>query len=196
MHLRRWGAVAGAVVAIGTLFFTGITTYYQAQVSEDQLKQSRQIADRDERDQASRVAIWAEADEYNGRVHILNRSFDPITVMDLTVQIKTSDPDDPSKFLIHLQVVLSPCTELVYNSTGLSLGGEKTNLTLLGDHDWRVLRLSFQERNGREWTRSERGLHEGVLRERDAEPGDTLRTPFIEQAQGCGVGQPAPVATG
>ncbi|MBG7697106.1 hypothetical protein HCJ76_03070 [Streptomyces sp. MC1] len=51
----------GAVAAIGGLFLTAIATYYSAAVSQSQLEQAREDADRNSRRQAARVTWWWQA---------------------------------------------------------------------------------------------------------------------------------------
>lgn len=73
------GAVIGALAAIGGLIFTAVATYYSAAVSSDQLQQSREDAEREERAQASRVSFWFATEASGRRLHVMNRSPDPVT---------------------------------------------------------------------------------------------------------------------
>ncbi|MFE1879486.1 hypothetical protein [Streptomyces diastatochromogenes] len=64
------GTVIGALAAIGGLVFTAVATYYSAAVSDDQLQESRQAADRAERAQAARVSFWVDTESGDRRLHV------------------------------------------------------------------------------------------------------------------------------
>lgn len=71
----RHTAVLAAVVAAASLAFTAWGTYKAAQVADDQLAQSREDSEKDERAQASRISWWEDEDPYY--LVIENRSLDP-----------------------------------------------------------------------------------------------------------------------
>ncbi|MFF8932424.1 hypothetical protein ACF1AO_34760 [Streptomyces longwoodensis] len=109
------GTVIGALAAIGGLIFTAITTLYGAKVAEDQLTQSRDDSAQAKREQASRVSYWLDNDE--SRIHLVNRSLDPIHEVVVTfsfgVIISNLPPGRPVIFIIPLNSI-PPCSELIF----------------------------------------------------------------------------------
>ncbi|WP_175407489.1 hypothetical protein [Streptomyces sp. TRM64462] len=106
----RIGTVAAIVAGIGTLVFTGVTTYYQAKVSQEQLEQARNDADRDVRSQAARVSFWRSSTDETLRVHLMNRSADP--VYGVSMDIAVAEGTERWKARLSLASV-APCTELI-----------------------------------------------------------------------------------
>ncbi|MBC2906211.1 hypothetical protein [Streptomyces cupreus] len=79
MDLVKAGTVITIVVSLLGLLLTGIGTLYGALVAQDQLEQSQEDAEAKRRAQAARVSYWADRQQDGTwRVHVMNRSPDPI----------------------------------------------------------------------------------------------------------------------
>ncbi|MGW4759399.1 hypothetical protein [Streptomyces chartreusis] len=74
--LAKHTTALAAFVAAVSLAITAWGTWKSAAVADDQLTQSSQAQAEAERDQASRIAVWAEGD----RIVVANRSLDPAYV--------------------------------------------------------------------------------------------------------------------
>lgn len=96
--------VAAALAAVGGLWAQAVTTYWSQQTAKDQLAQSREDSDRDERAQAGRVTLWIAKTKSGPRPHIANRSPDAVTnvVLEHPSGVGLILPDLP------------PCTQVVY----------------------------------------------------------------------------------
>lgn len=96
--------MAAALAAIGGLWAQAVTTYWSQQTAKDQLEQSREDSDRDERAQAGRVTLWIAKTKNGPRPHIANRSPDAVTnvVLEHPGGVGLILPDLP------------PCTQVVY----------------------------------------------------------------------------------
>lgn len=71
--------VVAALAAAGGLIFSGWTGYYSVRTAQDQLDQSREDADREQRQQAVLVSTWVQKGEKEQTTGFLtNRSLDPI----------------------------------------------------------------------------------------------------------------------
>ncbi|MFF5968250.1 hypothetical protein ACFY64_31910 [Streptomyces collinus] len=114
MHI---GAVIAAVAALGGLIFTAITSLYGAKVAQDQLEQSQEDSDRAKREQASRVSYWVDID--GGRLHLANRSLDPVQEVRLWFTAGSlgvwwqSGSSRPVRFAVYLRSV-PPCSEVLF----------------------------------------------------------------------------------
>lgn len=207
-HWKTWGATLGAVAAIGTLLFTGITTYYQARVSVSQLSQAESDATRAARDQASRVTFWiAKAPNGSDWLHLANRSPDPATRAILMFDIDTdmTNPGQPS--YITVQVVLpwlSPCSEYIFKPemftySGYYYGRKHLYIKFSGRAPHRATfsfpRVIFSDRDGKEWHRVFTGqLEQGAIGRlfewRDAPDPHyargVLTSPTVTKAISCG----------
>ncbi|MGW8481477.1 hypothetical protein ACWGLJ_43040, partial [Streptomyces sp. NPDC055898] len=139
----------GAIGAIGGLLFTAVATYYGAEVSKDQLRQSQEDGRREEQAQASRVSVWIDGlSGPNRELHIMNRSPDPVTEVTLTIEF-------PETGTQQLLASLPPCTDLVFPEKvwgydAKDTGGDQTSDMQVG--------VYFRDRNGEQWVRTETGL--------------------------------------
>lgn len=112
-----WGITAQlitALAAVGGLVGSTIAIYYSTMVAENQLDQARRLTDRQVVDQASRFTYWTTRNgTYNGwRLHVLNRSPDPITNVFILVQPQfTGAPTPTSQIQLVIESV-APCTEI------------------------------------------------------------------------------------
>ncbi|MGW9032943.1 hypothetical protein ACWGQ5_55355 [Streptomyces sp. NPDC055722] len=124
MNLLTLGGAVTIVASLGGLVTTGIGTIWSARVSADQLAQSREQQEDKQREQAARVSMWVDEAVSAGRpgvlgvrVHLSNRSPDPVTL------VKTSfwaDNDAPSDYPDDAKVIfnlgldsLPPCSDTV-----------------------------------------------------------------------------------
>ncbi|WP_326615726.1 hypothetical protein OG863_00580 [Streptomyces decoyicus] len=214
---RRWwsridwgraGTIFTIIAGIGSLLFTGIATYYGAAVAEEQLDQSREDADRKEREQAMRVATWMAQDGDGAQhLHLVNRSPDPIAgaVWDIKVDLGTSSFGN-RVFIREALSGLGPCSEMVINWTALEYqekwGGKYRKVP---DTHAMQMAVAFTDRNGTVWERYGGRLteitdfpHVGPL---DRQPNEKVRIgrivgkPSLKQAASCGY-EDAPGAGG
>ncbi|MFB7499765.1 hypothetical protein ACFC09_34650 [Streptomyces sp. NPDC056161] len=201
---RSWAQIAtviGVASAIGGLFAQAVATYYDAAVSRDQLKQSRENDKAAERDQASQVTFWTEDPPYGPRtIHIVNRSPDAVSAVALAVTWNGSG----KRYLA--ENVLAPCTVVTYSEEHLlaipRLPPDGLKMQRLNTVRYDVDSLSFVDSRGRSWVRSLTGLSPGPspLTEKSwkaaqgsgADPfQDTLvkdKEPQTEKAAPCGDG--------
>ncbi|MER7109922.1 hypothetical protein [Streptomyces sp. NPDC000229] len=193
----------GATIAIGTLIFTGCSTYYQAQVARDQLEQSRKAAERDEKDHASRITYWTEpGPDRLTMIHILNTSPDPVAFMEFTVSIYLGgglrDLGKPWGVFSLSWSNIAPCSELVFSSADIRVPPDSdvpTNfwgkpLKEINNLFWKLNDLGFLDRNGEWWARSNSKYS---LRKGDPDPPgpwrgflDVSAPPQINRAPACG----------
>ncbi|MFF4751442.1 hypothetical protein ACWD5R_05675 [Streptomyces sp. NPDC002514] len=164
---RSWAQIAtviGVVSAIGGLFAQAVATYYDAAVSRDQLKQSRENDKDAERDQASQVTFWTEEPPF-GRprtIHIVNRSPDAVSAVALAVSWNGSG----KRYLA--ENVLAPCTVVTYSEEHLlafpRLPSDGPEMQRLNTVRYYVDSLSFVDSRGRGWVRSLTGCPRGAPR--------------------------------
>ncbi|MGW5285192.1 hypothetical protein ACWERI_38125, partial [Streptomyces collinus] len=172
------GAGLAAVAAVGGLWAQAVATYWTQQTARDQLSQSVEDSQREERAQASQVSFWVAYPPSGGspELHILNRSLDPVTNVYLgAMRINRGmyyGRRRGGKGMNYSPGVggdLPPCTEEVYKVQNMWLGplGGET----LGPEDTREsfiqTRASFQtltfvDSHGRAWERSKGDLSERV----------------------------------
>jgi hypothetical protein len=111
------GTATTVVIGIASLAFTGVATYYDAEVSKDQLDQSREDAKRETRSQAMRVTYWADTASKNSSVHVMNRSPDPVSRVSLAF---TAQLNAKQNVLFPIWLGdLPPCSELVIHSESM-----------------------------------------------------------------------------
>lgn len=160
-HVKGWTAVAtaaGVIIGILTLLFTGVTTFFQARVSSDQLQQSQEDARRAERAQASRVTFWTDEDaEGVQRLHLKNGSVDPVS--DVTLAFRAMDEmfvvGIRRSYALYVATFpgLAPCSELVIDKGKLT--GEPPP-----DSELVAAGVEFTDTNGTEWLRTPTALGE------------------------------------
>jgi hypothetical protein len=158
----KLGTAAAAFAAIGSLVFTAIATYYGAMVSRDQLEQSREDADRELRSQAARVSYWVENQGGSPRVHILNRSPDPISnvTVKFMIPIETDDPfEGPWVLFQNLLLSLGPCSQatIPWSALSYSVGRTSERPPDKSAYLARVL-VWFVDRDGTIWARTQTRL--------------------------------------
>ncbi|MFD6174312.1 hypothetical protein [Streptomyces coeruleorubidus] len=154
------GTVVGAAAAIGGLVFTGVATFYGAEVSKDQLNQSRDDTERESRDQAMRITYWEEASwDEGGSIHVINRSPDPVSRIGVAVSAMPLNARVKHLYYLPLKNV-PPCSELVFPEEEITpLSGKATHVRL-SRMEWDVQYLRFTDRDGKHWQRTPVGLSE------------------------------------
>ncbi|MFE5894780.1 hypothetical protein ACFQ6E_38405 [Streptomyces sp. NPDC056462] len=179
------GAVLGALVGLVGLIFTGVATYYQAAVTNDQLHQSREQAQQAKRSQAMRVFYWVdEAADGHLRLHLGNSSPDPVTGVNVSfgaaVGLTTAVYSDLYvSYELHIPY-LPPCSDSVFDSrhwlyiseaqledlpkgADLLPGWEKALKPLPTPDDVWVYGLMFSDRDGMPWQRTNTTLEQGDI---------------------------------
>ncbi|MEU1852916.1 hypothetical protein ABZ499_27535 [Streptomyces sp. NPDC019990] len=161
------------MAAIGSVIFTGIATYYGAEVAEQQLEQAQEDSEKEDREQARTFSFWTENVTRNRlQLHVQNRSPDPIpraTVYLFGVADGHVGPSAKNRAAIVLVTItgLGPCTKLTYEISPMSvpvMAGHdpvsKKSLPFLVDRFWAhdAISASFIDRDGRKWTRTGDGL--------------------------------------
>ncbi|WP_331749881.1 hypothetical protein OG529_35870 (plasmid) [Streptomyces longwoodensis] len=110
------GTVVGAVAAILSVFFTGWATYISAEVAKDQLEQSREESEKEERQQASRVTFWMEAYpnfDSPQTVHLVNRTPDSVTRVMVHVEATAASGGGWHR-LTGFAFSVPPCSDLMF----------------------------------------------------------------------------------
>jgi hypothetical protein len=156
------GTVVGAMAAIGSVVFTRVATYYSALVAGDQLQQSREYAERGQRQQAELVSYWVEplVKGVGWRVHVVNRSADPVYDVGLGFSVGTAQlgPDVDEVVYMHWRGDMGPCSELLYEQSATDVFSAPPGLPrpLVGrpEIDW----LMFTDRAGKQWLREPNSL--------------------------------------
>lgn len=159
--LAKHTAVLAAAVAAASLAITAWGTYKAAQVADDQLTQSRENDENNERAQASRISIWFEGEQPT-RIVLANRSLDPAWAsVYLAPQAGPTVPEERIGVLSLLRIgVLPPCTRLNVPFAKLSEKRQQILDSRLGR-----LGLVFLDADGRTWAR----LAGGGLRELESQ---------------------------
>uniref|UniRef100_A0AAU1I9I2 Uncharacterized protein n=1 Tax=Streptomyces sp. NBC_00180 TaxID=2903632 RepID=A0AAU1I9I2_9ACTN len=196
--------VLTALIGIASLAFTGVATFYGAEVAKDQLDQSREQADEETRWQASRVTYWIDAASRTPSVHIMNRSPDPVSQVSMAFFVRL--PDGEQNLLFPVAVgELPPCSELVISMSALRyskgtawnkeswyfpVAGRTTSLVAdqsVPHGAWfdGVPRFDFVDREGVDWNRSDGDLELGGYGFNSGPLwGDTAAKAWVGQAMG------------
>lgn len=152
--------IAGVVAGIGSLLFTGVATYFGAEVSQDQLAQSREDAERADRAQAQRVSWWEDRnlDGSLRALYVMNRSPDPVT--NLSIQFIVARHAEQRWYPASLrQASLAPCTVVTIKPedvTWRSASKSKMHSTARESLDG-VYELQFWDSDGQLWSREPEG---------------------------------------
>ena len=109
------GTALAAVAAIGGLWAQAVATYWSQQTAKDQLAQSQDNSDTEQRAQAARVTFWI--DERDGLPHFVNTSSDPVSDTAFLVE---QEPDG-RYVAVYALSPLAPCTETILQFTGVEL---------------------------------------------------------------------------
>lgn len=156
-RLRRWyqrsdwarhTAVLAAVVAAVSLAITAWGTYKSAQVADDQLAQSKEDAEKDERSQAARLSMWG-----NIKVSVVaNRSLDPVWAAFFLNDKQRREKHDNSVTYVFVGV-LPPCTA-VSVPKAVTFAQATSFAASPGPHTgWIFQGLHFMDNNGQAWVR-------------------------------------------
>lgn len=151
----RAGTITAVVAALAGLLLTGVSTLYDALVSQGELEQSRQAADQETRAQALRVSYWTEfLTPFVKRIHVINSSSDPVTEADLLLSPAEAGPHH----VVQLPV-LAPCSETVIKEELWTDRPGQGPPYAPGDRPSGVVRwMAFRDRDGLVWKRDRAGL--------------------------------------
>ncbi|MGQ4386591.1 hypothetical protein [Streptomyces sp. SAS_270] len=162
------GAALGALAAIGGLVFTAVATYYSAVVSQDQLQQSREDAERERRSQAMRVSLWTEDQVANNmRLHIMNRSPDPVTDVSAGFLVRKGawgddSADEPGRYGgLYVDLPnLPPCSEMIVKPESLRwhVPNGTSPRELPADARVFIEWMGFVDRDSNRWLRQDGAL--------------------------------------
>lgn len=174
---RSWAHLAtviGAVAAIGSVAFSGWATYISAVVATDQLNQSREDSEKEERRQASRVTFWTEEEAGDFWKTMVNRTPDPVS-MSIVYLTFTDQPWGGFTSAYASSDGLPPCTEIVFK-----LSDQKEEILALVDGWLRdealefsgsVEHLQFVDAAGAIWLRTARYLKKDEFAGREGDSG-------------------------
>lgn len=164
---KKWGTTAGVVGAIGTLLFTGVTTYYQARVSADQLEQSQADAEREIRNQGMHITYWTDrGPDGSQNFHVMNSSPDPVlnVLVSFAVIIVPDEPDPHRRKGESLPAVifetdvpgLAPCSALVFTADMLVFQDDQGKPWVRAPDNWPMVGrgIQFMDSAGQTWLRS------------------------------------------
>lgn len=163
----------GVVAGMGTLLFTGIATYYGARVSQDQLQQSQEDANREARDQAAHLAFWI-GDEANqpivgggtvSSVHVMNRSPDPVSEVTVAYYVDVYEQNDKEQ-VIRIQRgyyfaelrSMPPCSEAIFDTDPWWVEDLDKRPHDVLSTETVVRHVTFTDRDGVAWARDSRNL--------------------------------------
>ncbi|MFJ2096741.1 hypothetical protein ACIOHR_05920 [Streptomyces anulatus] len=132
-HSRSWLVRAGIVVTIAAsvagLVTTGVATLFGAKVAESQLDQSRGVAEEKERAQAARVSYWVDLQPKGRlRLHLMNRSPDPIANVQMTfaVTLPPSGYPDPERvFFAVTMPSVPPCSDIIFTADDMTYSSDE-----------------------------------------------------------------------
>lgn len=116
--------VIGAIAAISRVVFTGWATCVSAKVALDQMEQSREDNENEERRQAARVTFWTESSSLDGgdlTVHLVNRTPDPVNRGH--IQVRTPQKSVNGVYDVTGDApAVPPCSELVFKMADQKAG--------------------------------------------------------------------------
>ncbi|MFD0123005.1 hypothetical protein [Streptomyces virginiae] len=124
--------------SIAGLVTTGVATLFSALVAGDQLDQSRQAAEEKRQAQAARVSYWVDIQQDGTpRLHLMNRSPDPISNIQMTFTLYrdiggTPDrPDfDPDMHIVSFAVYMPgvpPCSDMVLTPNNMRYRDDRSD---------------------------------------------------------------------
>ncbi|WP_031152836.1 hypothetical protein [Streptomyces erythrochromogenes] len=137
------------VASIAGLVTTGVATLFNAMVADDQLSQSQQAAEEKRRAQAARFSSWVDMKpDGTLRLHLMNRSPDPIANIHLKFKAYFTDRDTVIwdmkgvSFAVHVPGV-PPCSEMVLTRNNMKYRDARTDKdgdSLIAAREWSVRR--------------------------------------------------------
>ncbi|MFG2093962.1 hypothetical protein [Streptomyces sp. NPDC048612] len=141
------------ITAAGGLLFTGISTYYSAQVSKDQLDQSREDAEAKDRKQADLVSAWSYREKGGGSSGVIsNRSKDPVTSVNVVITAipgphrkGASAPGVP--YVLQIATV-GPCSKITFPA---KMVRDELGRSWTPDTEMRVDMIWFSDGRGKQW---------------------------------------------
>lgn len=183
------GTIIAVPVAIGTLLFTGVATFYQAMVSRDQLEQSQEEAERAARAQATRLSFWFDVggSTRDQRLHLMNGSPDPVTDVDVVLEDLDAEGKARAKYRVYLGVVsLAPCSELIVPRKSIEIAdGPDRELDL-----FRILEMRFTDNDGVRWKRAKSGPRRTDLGDPPYDRAVLPQRWQVKPVESCGLSNP------
>ena len=179
------GTVVAIIAGIGTLLFTGVSTFYGALVAQDQLEQSKleaqdrlkqskvdskqasedakqaaEDAEREVRRQAILVSFWEDGIDIDPvRIHAVNRSPDPVQGAILTLQLTNKSGTKTNKLALVIGSI-KPCSEITIRPSAIRW--QRTDpgpLRRVASGDYlEPFSINFRDRQGVRWLRDQRRL--------------------------------------
>jgi hypothetical protein len=135
----RVGVIVTIVASIAGLITTGVATLFGAMVADDQLDQSRQVAEEKRRAQAARVSYWVDIHhDGTNRLHLMNRSPDPISSVQMTFIVfpPSEGSTEVRKILFRAAMPsVPPCSDMVFTPDSMTFSESQPKT----DHFWPVL---------------------------------------------------------
>ncbi|MEV6318729.1 hypothetical protein [Streptomyces sp. NPDC051776] len=142
------------ITAVGGLLFTGISTYYSAQVSKDQLDQSQEDSEARARKQADLVSAWSYREKSGGSTGVIsNRSKDPVTSVNIVItvipgpRLKGSSPFE-RPYVLQIATV-GPCSKITFPA---KMVRDELGRSWTPDTEMRVDMIWFSDAHGSRWT--------------------------------------------
>ncbi|MFD5622040.1 hypothetical protein [Streptomyces yangpuensis] len=112
----KFGVIVTVVASIAGLVTTGVATLFSALVAHDQLDQSDRVAEEKRRAQAARVSYWVDLQsDGTPRLHLMNRSPDPISEVNMFFSVELADPPPDWSGRISFPVTMQsmpPCSDM------------------------------------------------------------------------------------
>lgn len=113
-RLQRWSLIVSTASAGVGLILTAIVTWFGVLTAQDQLDQSREDADKEVRQQASRVTSWAIPGKNGNRVQVIaNRTLDPVLGMVFYYPIGVDTKDGSIGVVSQRLGQIPPCTSVL-----------------------------------------------------------------------------------
>ncbi|MFE5523518.1 hypothetical protein ACFQ9Q_38250 [Streptomyces virginiae] len=119
------GVVVTIVASVAGLLTTGVATLFGALVAQDQLEQSRDLDEEKLRAQAARVSYWMDQQDGVSRVHLTNRSPDPISDVRLHFELapNAEGHGQPVWFNVAMPSV-PPCSDTAFTAGDMGFSAE------------------------------------------------------------------------
>ncbi|MGW0605457.1 hypothetical protein [Streptomyces sp. NPDC002640] len=173
-RVEAWALTVAAVVGAASLGFTAWSTHMSVQVGKDQLQQSTEEDEDEERSQASLVNYWVEesrpeepgqASEWGNRLVIVNRSPDPVSSVGIYYSVRERGGNgwtgEPGSHVAQDVVnvgedwipLLPPCSRAVVRAKDV-LAYDGTPLSAESRID--AHELIFTDSRGQDWYRDHR----------------------------------------
>ncbi|MFZ4132676.1 hypothetical protein OG986_33475 [Streptomyces cellulosae] len=113
-NLQRWSLIVSTASAGLGLILTAIVTWFGVLTAQDQLDQSREDADKEVRQQASRVTSWVLPGENGKKVQVIaNRTLEPILGMVFYYPVGVDTQNGSISMVAQRLGQIPPCTSVL-----------------------------------------------------------------------------------